>query len=121
IGIAVELAMDETADREPAAVNRAPDVVELKVARAGGIGTLLVQASLAQLAGVQVAIASTFDGPLGIAAAVHAAAALRIERPLGLATLDALNLAEHPDLAALAARLAPRGGTISVPAGPGLL
>ncbi len=95
-GIDVELSMDETADREPAAVNRGPDVVELKLARTGGIGTLLVQASLAQLAGVEVAIASTFDGPLGIAAAVHAAAALGIERPLGLATLEALDLTEHP-------------------------
>lgn len=120
-GIAVELSMDETADREPAAVNRGPDVVELKLARTGGIGTLLVQASLAQLAGVQVAIASTFDGPLGIAAAVHAAAALRIERPLGLATLEALDLTEHPDLAELAHRLEPSRGTIAVPAGPGLL
>lgn len=120
-GIDVELSMDETADREPAAVNRGPDVVELKLARTGGIGTLLVQASLAQLAGVQVAIASTFDGPLGIAAAVHAAAALRLERPLGLATLEALDLSEHPDLAELAARLEPVAGAIAVPAGPGLL
>lgn len=120
-GVEVELSMDETADREPAAVNRGPDVVELKLARTGGIGPLLVQASLAQLAGVQVAIASTFDGPLGIAAAVHAAAALGIDRPLGLATLDALDLSEHPDLAEWAARLAPVGGTIAVPPGPGLL
>lgn len=120
-GIDVELSMDETADREPAAVNRGPDVVELKLARTGGIGTLLVQASLAQLAGVEVAIASTFDGPLGIAAAVHAAAALGIERPLGLATLEALDLTEHPDLAELAAMLEPSGGQIAVPAGPGLL
>jgi L-alanine-DL-glutamate epimerase-like enolase superfamily enzyme len=120
-GIDVELSMDETADREPAAVNRGPDVVELKLARTGGIGTLLVQASLAQLAGVQVAIASTFDGPLGIAAAVHAAAALRLDRPLGLATLEALDLTEHPDLAELAQRLEPSRGTIAVPRGPGLL
>lgn len=120
-GIDVELAMDETADREPAAVNRGPDVVELKLARAGGLGTLLVQASLAQIAGAKVAIASTFDGPLGIAAAVHAAAALRLERPLGLATLDALDLTDHPDLAELAARLEPVDGTIRVPTGPGLV
>jgi L-Ala-D/L-Glu epimerase len=120
-GIEVELSMDETADREPAAVNRGPDVIELKLARTGGIGPLLVQASLAQLAGVRVAIASTFDGPLGIAAAVHAAAALQLDRPLGLATLDALDLAEHPDLAELARRLEPTGGAIAVPAGPGLL
>lgn len=121
LGIDVELSMDETADREPGAVSRGPDVVELKLARTGGIGPLLVQASLAQLAGVEVAIASTFDGPLGIAAAVHAAAALGIDRPLGLATLGALDLSEHPDLAALAEALAPRAGRITVPRGPGLL
>jgi L-alanine-DL-glutamate epimerase-like enolase superfamily enzyme len=120
-GNTVELSMDETADREPGAMRHGPDVVELKLARTGGIGPLLVQASLAQLAGVGVAIASTFDGPLGIAAAVHAAAALRIERPLGLATLDALDLTDHPDLAALAAQLDTSHGSITVPAGPGLL
>lgn len=120
-GIAVELSMDETADREPGAIHRGPDVVELKLARTGGIGPMLVQAALAQMAGAEVALASTFDGPLGIAAAVHTAAALGIERPLGLATLEALDLSGHPDLATLAAQLEPRQGRIAVPVGPGLL
>ncbi len=119
--IEVELSMDETADREPAAMHRGADVVELKLARTGGIGPMLVQASLAQMAGATVALASTFDGPLGIAAAVHTAAALGIDRPLGLATLDALDLSGQPDLAALAARLRPVAGRIAVPVGPGLL
>jgi prepilin-type processing-associated H-X9-DG protein len=35
--------------------------------------------------------ASTLDGPLGIAAAIHCAAAMRIARPCGLATLDRLD------------------------------
>lgn len=119
--ISLELVIDETADREPGAITRGPDVVELKLARTGGIGPLLVRASLAQIAGVQVALSSTFDGPIGIAAAVHAAAALGIERPLGLATLAALNLDDAPELAALAARLEPVEGRIAVPQGPGLL
>lgn len=119
--IDLELVIDETADREPGAITRGPDVVELKLARTGGIGPLLVRASLAQLAGVQVALASTFDGPIGIAAAVHAAAALKIERPLGLATLAALDLDDAPELAELASRLQPVDGRIAVPAGPGLL
>ncbi len=76
-------------------MHRGPDVVELKLARTGGIGPMLVQAALAQMAGAEVALASTFDGPIGIAAAVHTAAALGIERPLGLATLGALDLAAH--------------------------
>jgi L-alanine-DL-glutamate epimerase-like enolase superfamily enzyme len=119
--IDLELTIDETADREPGAITRGPDVVEIKLARTGGIGPLLVRASLAQLAGVQIALASTFDGPLGIAAAVHAAAALKIERPLGLATLDVLDLDDAPELAELATRLVPTGGRIVVPRGPGLL
>lgn len=119
--VETELAVDETADREPGVLRRGPDVVEVKLARTGGIGPLLVKAALAQLSGVQVALASTFDGPLGIAAAVHAAAALKIERPLGLATLDALDLDDAPDLAELAQRLQPVDGRIAVPAGPGLL
>ncbi|MDQ8043234.1 MAG: mandelate racemase/muconate lactonizing enzyme family protein [Solirubrobacteraceae bacterium] len=119
--IDIELSVDETADREPGAIRRGPDVVELKLARTGGIGPLLVRASLAQIAGVQIALASTFDGPLGIAAAVHAAAALKIERPLGLATLDALDLDDAPELADLAQRLAPVGGRIPLPPGPGLV
>ena len=117
----VELSVDETADREPGVLSRGPDVVEVKLARTGGIGTLLVKAALAQLSGVQVALASTYDGPLGIAAAVHAAAALKIERPLGLATLSALDLDDAPELAELAARLEPVDGRIAVPTGPGLL
>ena len=119
--IDLELTIDETADREPGAITRGPDVVELKLARTGGIGPLLVRASLARIAGVQIALASTFDGPLGIAAAVHAAAALGIERPLGLATLDALDLDDAPELAELARGLAPAAGRIAVPAGPGML
>lgn len=119
--VETELAVDETADREPGVLQRGPDVVEVKLARTGGIGPLLVKATLAKLSGVDVSLASTFDGPLGIAAAVHAAAALKIDRPLGLATLDALDLDDAPDLAELAARLRPVGGRIEVPAGPGLL
>lgn len=117
----VELSIDETADREPGALRRGADLVELKLARTGGIGPLLVQAAAVTLAGAKPSIASTFDGPLGIAAAVHVAAALGIERPLGLATLDALDLSGAPELAELAERLAPVAGRIAVPAGPGLL
>jgi L-Ala-D/L-Glu epimerase len=46
----------------------------------------LEDARSARAAGADVYLASTFDGPRGIAAAVHAAAALRITRSCGLAT-----------------------------------
>jgi L-alanine-DL-glutamate epimerase-like enolase superfamily enzyme len=52
------------------------------------------------------------DGPLGIAAALHAAAAIRPDRPSGLATLKLFEGARHP--------LEPVGGTLPIPAGPGL-
>ena len=63
--------------------------------------------------GAEVYLASTFDGPLGIAAALHCAAALRVELPCGLATLG---MFEGVDQAALA----PAEGVIAVPAGTGL-
>ena len=58
-----------------------------------------------------------FDGPLGVAAALHAAAALAAGGEAlpacGLATMSAFR--EHADV------LRPAGGVIAVPAGPGLL
>ena len=44
--------------------------------------------------GYEVYLASTLDGPLGIAAALHAAAAVKPDRPCGLATLG---LFDRPD------------------------
>ena len=109
----VPVAMDETA----APGSGAADAVCLKIARSGGISGLLADARAARAAGADVYVASSFDGPLGIAAGVHAAAALAAGGhllPCGLATLAAY---EHLDPGELAAR----AGTISVPAGPGLL
>lgn len=91
----------------------AAGTVCLKLSRSGGIGALLAQAAYVRASGGEVYLASTFDGPVGIAAAVHAASALGIELPCGLATLDAF--AEQPP-----DRLRPRLGTIAVPAGSGL-
>ena len=45
------------------------------------------QAALVRASGADVYLASTFDGPLGIAAAVHCAAALRPSAACGLGTL----------------------------------
>jgi L-alanine-DL-glutamate epimerase-like enolase superfamily enzyme len=89
----------------------AADAVCLKIARCGGIGGVLRDAEAARAAGAAVYLASTYDGPLGIAAALHAAAALRATGellPCGLAT----GAGEPPDV---------RGGTLALPAGHGLL
>jgi L-alanine-DL-glutamate epimerase-like enolase superfamily enzyme len=91
----------------------ATQLVCLKVSRAGGIGSLLAKAAFCQAVGEEVYLASTLDGPLGIAAAVHCAAALRIARPCGLATLDRLDGVDPGPLA-------PVGGLVEAPRSPGL-
>ena len=91
------------------------DAVCLKISRCGGIGGVLRDAAAARAAGVRVYLASTFDGPAGIAAGLHAAAALRATGellPCGLATLGAFAGLDAPG---------PVAGTLAVPPGPGLL
>jgi L-alanine-DL-glutamate epimerase-like enolase superfamily enzyme len=91
----VPIAMDEThAPRSGAA-----DAVCLKVSRCGGITALLRDAAMAKAAGSAVYLASTFDGPIGVAAALHAAAAVRGVLPCGLATLGAFEGIEPLPLA----------------------
>ena len=86
----------------------------LKIGRAGGISGLCAHAAFVQARGGEVYLASTFDGPLGIAAAVHCAAALDIELPCGLATLGAFT-------SPVPSGLTPESGAIRLPSGPGLL
>jgi len=111
--VAVRIAMDETAAEPGSLASGAADAVCLKLARCGGISGLLACASLVRASGAEPYVASTFDGPLGIAAALHAAAALHLQPACGLATLDHFTDLEHP--------LEVRGGAIAVPRGPGLL
>jgi L-alanine-DL-glutamate epimerase-like enolase superfamily enzyme len=110
----VPIAADESAAELGGAWD-AVDAVCLKISRCGGIGGVLRDAAAARAAGTAVYLASTFDGPAGIAAALHAAAALRATGdllPCGLATLDAFAGLDAP---------APQRGTLAVPPGPGLL
>ena len=111
--VEVRIAMDETAAQPGALASGAADAVCLKLGRCGGISALLACATLVRASGAEPYVASTFDGPLGIAAALHAAAALRIDAACGLSTLDLFAGVEHP--------LAVRDGVIAVPRGPGLL
>ena len=107
--VPVRVALDESSDESGALGAGGADAICLKISRCGGISGLLAQAALARAMGTEVYLSSTYDGPLGIAAAVHAAAALRVELPCGLATLED------------AGALAPRDGYIDVPSAPGLL
>jgi o-succinylbenzoate synthase len=108
----VRIAMDETAADPGAIASGAADAVCLKVSASGGITGLLEAAHTARAAGTDVYLASTFDGPVGIAAALHAAAALSPLPPCGLATLGLFSDASDP--------FAPRQGTMAVPVAPGL-
>lgn len=112
----VPVAMDESAVEPGAVGSGATDAVCLKVSRCGGITGLLRDARTARAAGSAVYVASTFDGPLGVAAGVHAAAALAATGPVAWCGLATLALFEG-----LEGVLAPRAGAIAVPDGPGLL
>ena len=115
--VSTRIAIDETA-AEPGALGAGvADAVCLKIARCGGISGLLAAASLVRAAGAEPYLASTLDGPLGVAAALHAAAALASRGALpacGLATLSVFADLPEPD------PLPVRGGRIALPAGPGL-
>jgi L-Ala-D/L-Glu epimerase len=113
--VAVRVSIDETAAQHGALTAGVADAVCLKISRCAGIAGLLAAAALVRSTGAEVYLASTLDGPLGVAAAVHAAAALASRGPMphcGLATLGLFEGIED--------ELAPRAGTIFVPSAPGL-
>lgn len=105
--VPVRVAMDETAAQPGALSAAVADAACLKVSRCGGISALLAQAALVRASGADVYVSSTFDGPLGVAAGLHCAAALRCAPACGLATLPAT----FPAIS----------GHVAVPAAPGLL
>jgi o-succinylbenzoate synthase len=110
--VAVRIAIDETAAIPGALTARIADAVCLKISRCGGIGGLLAAAALVRASGADVYLSSTYDGPLGIAAALHAAAALAPLPACGLATLGLF--------AGPAAALRVVAGEMAVPREPGL-
>jgi L-Ala-D/L-Glu epimerase len=110
--VAVRIAIDESASLPGALTARVADAVCLKVSRCGGISGLLAAAALVRASGAEVYLSSTYDGPLGIAASLHAAAALSPLPPCGLATLDLFDDQPTP--------FPVRAGQITVPDGPGL-
>lgn len=108
----VPLAIDESAASPGALDRRVCSSICLKVTRCGGITGLLGAAGRARAAGYDVYLASTLDGPIGIAAALHAAAVLRPQRASGLATLSLFAGRTDP--------LPVSAGRIALPPGPGL-
>ncbi|MGP0101815.1 MAG: mandelate racemase/muconate lactonizing enzyme family protein [Solirubrobacteraceae bacterium] len=113
--VAARVSIDETAGEHGALTAGVADAVCLKISRCGGIASLLAAATLVRATGAEVYLSSTLDGPLGVAAAVHAAAALASRGPLphcGLATLELFSGIENP--------LPARAGAIALPTSPGL-
>ncbi len=108
------LALDESvsANLGPHA-RRLCDAVCLKISGSGGITGLLAEAERARELGYEVYVASTLDGPLGIAAALHAAAVVRPDRHCGLATLGRFDRPVPESVAA-------KTGSMRAPDGPGL-
>jgi L-Ala-D/L-Glu epimerase len=109
------IAIDETAAEHGALGSGAADVVCLKISRCGGISGLIAAAVLVRASGAEVYLASALDGPVGIAGALHAAAALASRGPMracGLATLELFEGLENP--------LPASDGRIRLPTGPGL-
>jgi L-alanine-DL-glutamate epimerase-like enolase superfamily enzyme len=113
--VSVPVAIDETAAQDGAIESGAADAVCLKLSRCGGPTGLLADARRARECGMDVYLASTLDGPIGLAGTLHAAAAIGAPMPLracGLATLGLFE--DHGD------ELPVRFGAMAVPKGPGL-
>jgi o-succinylbenzoate synthase len=108
----VPIALDESGALPGALDEPVCAAVCLKVTRAGGVSGLLEAGRRARRAGYSVYLASTLDGPLGISAALHAAAALRPDHPSGLATLRMFEGSSE--------LVGARDGIMTVPAGAGL-
>lgn len=113
--VAVRISIDETAAEHGALGAGVADAVCLKISRCGGIAGLVAAATLVRASGAEVYLASTYDGPLGVAAAVHASAALAARGPMPPCGLATLGLFEG-----LGGVLEPRDGAIELPSGPGL-
>jgi L-alanine-DL-glutamate epimerase-like enolase superfamily enzyme len=88
--VPVRIAMDETAAVPGALASGSADAVALKLSRCSGVSGLLAAAELVRATGAEPYVTSMLDGPVGVAAALHAAAALGGGRDMlacGLATL----------------------------------
>jgi L-alanine-DL-glutamate epimerase-like enolase superfamily enzyme len=106
------LSIDESTALPGALEQRVCAAVCLKVGRSGGISGVIDKARRARAAGYEVYLASALDGPLGIAAALHAAAVVTPDRACGLATLEQFHGAPEA--------LIPKRGRLLPPPGPGL-
>jgi o-succinylbenzoate synthase len=108
----VAIALDESATLPGALDMRVADAACLKIVASGGLSGVLSAAGRARAAGYDVYLASSLDGPIGIAAALHACASVRPDRPCGLATLGLFDRRGDP--------FPTIAGAIELPGSPGL-
>jgi L-alanine-DL-glutamate epimerase-like enolase superfamily enzyme len=113
--VSTRIAIDETATEHGALGAGVADAVCLKISSCGGISGLLAAATLVRASGAEPYVASTLDGPLGVAAALHAAAALASRGPVPPCGLATLGMFEDID-----DQLPARLGKIALPTRPGL-
>jgi o-succinylbenzoate synthase len=112
--VAADESISSLRDLRRALELEACDVVNVKLAGAGGFKPARELLREARANGLDAFLSSTLDGPWGIAAALQLAAAEELTLACGLATLD---LFDSPVAAALPR---PSAGTLKVPTGPGL-
>jgi o-succinylbenzoate synthase len=112
--IAADESVSTLRELRRAAELEACDVVNVKVAGAGGFKPARELMREARSSGMDVFLSSTLDGPWGIAAALQLAASEGLQLACGLATLE---LFDSPLARVLPS---PRNGTLKVPTGPGL-
>jgi L-Ala-D/L-Glu epimerase len=114
---AIPIAADESvaspSDAERAVELGACDLATVKLSKVGGVGPARAIAGL-----LPVYLSSALDGPVGIAAAAHAAQLLRDHGEAGVAHGLATQLLFSATIAAAECEL--RGGELLPPAGPGL-
>lgn len=115
--VSTRVAIDETASEHGALGAGVADAVCLKIGRCGGISGLLAAATLVRASGAEAYVSSTLDGPLGVAAALHAAAALASRGPVPACGLATLGMFEESDVED---ELPVRAGRIALPSVPGL-
>jgi L-alanine-DL-glutamate epimerase-like enolase superfamily enzyme len=113
--VSTRIAIDETAAEHGALGAGVADAVCLKIGRCGGISGLLAAASLVRASGAEAYVASTLDGPLGVAAALHAAAALASRGPVPPCGLTTLRMFEGVEDV-----LPVRAGKLALPSAVGL-
>jgi L-Ala-D/L-Glu epimerase len=112
--IAADESVRSTRSLRRAVELEACDVVNVKLAGAGGFKAAREALRLARSNGLGAFLSSTLDGPWGIAAALQLAGSEDVKLACGLATLELF------DARVARALPSPRNGTLKVPAGPGL-